>query len=289
MLDYGAILRSGASLVPDLEQQTQEREMFRAWQQDRASQQQAAQAQAERGSEYQQMLEQALISGKSQDIITLMARFPEMRESIEPMYKMMDEQQRRRDVTALGSIYTNAQSGNWERAATLLQQRVDADGQNADPNDVAILNGLRSQNPVERTAAMQTVGVLLAAASGEDFTQAFGRLDNTSATDREYQDRLRRFGKAEADRWLAGQDVRPIAVEGGGSVFDARDFAQPMGGGDPASGGGATAQQAPILPRSQRPAGFTDDELFQAARRKVEAGADVDTVFRQLREWGVEI
>lgn len=286
MLDYGAILRSGQSLVPDLEQQTQDRALFNAWREDRAAQQQAAQAQAERQGAFQQDLEQVMLSGNPRAIVQLIARYPEMRESIEPMYKMMNEEQRRRDTTALGSIYTNAQSGNWERAATLLQQRIDADGPNADPNDVAILNGLRSQNPVERTAAMATVGVLLAAATGEGFTEAFGRIGKTSPVDVEYQDRLRRFGRAAADRWLAGQDVRPIAVEGGGSVFDARDFAQPMGGGDPASGGGA---QAPILPRSQRPAGKTDDDLFREAREAVEQGADVNAVFRQLREWGVSI
>lgn len=45
----------------------------------------------------------------------------------------------------------------------------------------------------------------------------------------------------------------------------------------------------PILPRSARPAGMTDDQLFEAARRKVEAGAPVEPIFRQLREWGVEV
>lgn len=44
-----------------------------------------------------------------------------------------------------------------------------------------------------------------------------------------------------------------------------------------------------ILPAEQRPAGKTDDQLFQEAREAVERGANVDTVFRQLQAWGVEV
>lgn len=59
---------------------------------------------------------------------------------------------------------------------------------------------------------------------------------------------------------------------------------------------GGQPQQAPrqqaapqILPRTARPQGLSDDQLFAQARQAVEQGADVDTVFRQLREWGVEV
>jgi hypothetical protein len=46
---------------------------------------------------------------------------------------------------------------------------------------------------------------------------------------------------------------------------------------------------AQVLPRSARPAGMTDDQLFAMARQSVEQGASVDAVFQQLREWGVEV
>jgi hypothetical protein len=46
---------------------------------------------------------------------------------------------------------------------------------------------------------------------------------------------------------------------------------------------------AQVLPRSARPAGMTDDQLFATARQTVEQGASVDAVFQQLREWGVEV
>jgi hypothetical protein len=55
-------------------------------------------------------------------------------------------------------------------------------------------------------------------------------------------------------------------------------------------GGGQQQAPAPqILPRSARPQGKSDDQLFAEARQAVEGGANVDTVFRQLREWGVEV
>jgi len=53
-------------------------------------------------------------------------------------------------------------------------------------------------------------------------------------------------------------------------------------------GGQPQATPTPqIMPRNARPAGKSDDQLFSEARQAVESGADVNTVFRQLREWGV--
>lgn len=53
--------------------------------------------------------------------------------------------------------------------------------------------------------------------------------------------------------------------------------------------GQAPQQQPNILPSSSRPAGMSDDQLFEQARAAVEAGANVDDVFRQLKEWGVSV
>lgn len=47
------------------------------------------------------------------------------------------------------------------------------------------------------------------------------------------------------------------------------------------------APQPRIL--QQRPEGLSDDELFTKARAAVEAGANVNDVFQQLRAWGVKI
>lgn len=75
----------------------------------------------------------------------------------------------------------------------------------------------------------------------------------------------------------------------GGTLVDTRNPAAvaQFGGQAPQQ---APRQQAPqILPRTARPQGLTDDQLFQQAREAVDKGANVDTVFRQLREWGVEV
>ena len=42
-----------------------------------------------------------------------------------------------------------------------------------------------------------------------------------------------------------------------------------------------------ILPRSSRPPGMTDDQLITQANEAVRAGKNVEQVFRQLQEWGV--
>lgn len=82
--------------------------------------------------------------------------------------------------------------------------------------------------------------------------------------------------------------------EYGRPVYDLPNIAMPGQSaapqGAPPAPAPQQAQQAPqILPRTARPANLTDDQLFAAARRKVEEGADVNTVFQQLREWGVEV
>lgn len=250
-LDFAATMFNAQQLVPDLRIQGMQDEQMQWQREDRAvAQQQARQAQEMQGA-YQQELEQTLLSGNPQDVIRLMARFPQMRESIAPLYEAMDEQQRRRDLTQIGSIYANAQAGNYDRATAILQERITADGANADPQDRAILAGLQSSDPVERNAAMATVGIMLAAATGDDFSATYGRLNPTEAkpaVQREYEWRVQQFGQAAADEWRATQDIRLFPVDGVG-IYDARDFARSTGGGDPVSGGGAApATGAPAGP-----------------------------------------
>ena len=48
-----------------------------------------------------------------------------------------------------------------------------------------------------------------------------------SAQIKEYEDRVRKFGKAAADRWLAMQDEKFVAVAEGGEVVRASDFLAP--------------------------------------------------------------
>lgn len=45
-----------------------------------------------------------------------------------------------------------------------------------------------------------------------------------SATIKEYEDRIRKFGKEEADKWLAKQDEKVVAVTAGGEVVRVSDL-----------------------------------------------------------------
>lgn len=245
-LDYANALLGGQQLVPNMREQAMQDQVLRQRQQAFDMEQQTrADAQSQQQA-YQQQLEQAMLSGDPQDIIRLMARFPQMREAITPLYESMDADRRSGDLTQIGSIYANAQAGNFERASAILEQRILADGPDADESDRAILAGLRSGDATQRNAAMATVGIMLAAATGEDFSSAYSRLnpsEATTTTQRDYNWRVQQFGQDAADQWLATQDTSLIAVEPGGSVYSKADFAPRQGGGqrgggDPASSGG---------------------------------------------------
>lgn len=255
-LDYANALLGGQAIAGDYRQQqlqqqaAQQREQQGQWmQEDRAAEVQQRQQAQQQQQAYQQELETAMLSGNPQDVIRLMARFPQMREAITPLYEAMDEQQRRSDTTQIGSIYANAQAGNYDRAAAILEQRIAADGPNADENDRAILAGLRSQDPVQRNSAVATMGILLAATTGDDFSATYGRLNPSEATpaaQREYDWRVAQFGQEAADQWLAQEDTTLVTPEPGGSVYNKADFVVPQGGpaptaqggGDPTSSGG---------------------------------------------------
>lgn len=237
MLDYASILGNAQGLVPDLRQQAMQDEQFKMQREVFAQKRAAAEQAKARQEQFQTDMEQTLLSREPDAIIRLMARYPEFSEQVKPLWEKMDERQRTSDLTQLGSIYSNASAGNVTRAAAILEQRIAADGPNADPNDQAILAGLKSENPVERQAAVQTVGMMIAALNPDKFGETFGKLnpsESKTAIQREYEWRTAQFGKQAADTWLATQDTELVTVEKGGSVFNKSDFAK---GGDPASSG----------------------------------------------------
>lgn len=240
MLDYASILSSSQGLVPDLRRQAMEDEVF-AERRAAIAEQRATKEQARvRQAGFQTDMEQALLSKDPDAIVRLMARYPEFSEQVKPLWESMDERQRTTDLTQLGSIYSNANAGNVARAAAILEQRITADraaGQ-VDPNDEAILAGLKSDNPIERQAAVQTVGMLIAALDPAKFGETYGKLNPTESktnVQREYDWRTQQFGKKAADEWLATQDVELVVGEPGAPIFNKRDFIPR--GGDPASGG----------------------------------------------------
>lgn len=298
-----AIIQGGMSLVPNLREQLvqdallkQQQAVFNQGQQDRAAQQRQGQQQKQRQQEYQGAVEEALLSGDPQAIIRLRIQFPEFAKEAKDAFDALDENQRRTTTTDLGTIFARGQAGDYAGAAGPLRQRVEADraaGQ-VDPQDEAILAGLESDDPMQQRAALATVGILLSTVAGEGFASVYGKLNPTEAKpgiqrEAEY---YRSIGRADlADQVLTNNADPLVQITGpaGTSIIPRSQALGQQGGGGQASGGGAVQQQPRILPRSARPTGKTDSQLFAEARQAVEQGANVDTVFRQLREWGVKV
>jgi len=275
-LDYANIMRAGQSLVPDLRQQTMQREAFDMQREQFAVQRQALEQKAtqqqreiQRQTSFQSDLEQVLAGGgDARSIQGLMLRYPEMAEGIKPAWEAMDERQRQTDLTHTGTMYARAQAGDIDGAIAVLEERVNAERKagSADPQDEAILAGLRSPNPVEQRAAVATIGIQLAALTGDKFTEMYGKLNQDSEPTQieklaNYFDRIGQHERAEAVRAnAAAPDL--VAVEAGGSLYNKNDFAPPANqqsrGGDPASRGGGVP--APQLGANGLPAALTPEQ-----------------------------
>jgi hypothetical protein len=248
-LDYGAILRQGQNLVPNLRDQLvqdallkMEQQQFNAAQQQQAAQQQAAQQQSEQEAAFQADLEDAMLTGDPRKILALRMRYPEMAKGMKEAFDSLDEGERRRNLTQVGSIYANLNAGNLDRATQLLRQRIEADratGQ-ADPQDEAILAELESGDPMRVNAAKATVGIMLAAIEPDKFGENYARLNPAeakTADERQYEFDLRTYGKAYADQAKLTRDSKTIGLAPGGRLDVLGPDPSLMGGGVQSQGG----------------------------------------------------
>jgi Peptidase M15 len=257
-LDYASILQAGQNLVPDLQEQMMRKQevqlrqaALQGQQQQRALQVQAAAEKQRREAEFRARLAGVVDSNDPRAIGKLMMEFPEFADSIKPGYEALSNEARTRNLTQLGSAYQLATSGDSKGAAAVLRKRYDADvaaGQ-ADETTKELLDALESDDPVQQRRAASTLGMVIAAQDPAKFTDAFKALnpsEKIDPTQREYEWRVRQFGQAAADQWLAVQDTKLVTVQEGGSVYNAADLVgrsvpSSMKGGDPAVAGGGPA------------------------------------------------
>ena len=235
-LDYASILQAGQQLVPNIREQAYQREVMDFRREQMQAQRAKAEAEAQEQAAYKAQLEEALLSNNPRDILRLMARFPNMADAVKPVWESMDASQREADLTQMGTIYARAQAQDFQGAAQALRARVEADREagQVDPADEAVLAGLESDDPIQRNAAVATIGIQLAALTGDKFAETYGKLnpsENKTAVQREYDWRVNQFGLDAANRWLATQDESLVAVEPGGSVYRKSDFIGGMNAG----------------------------------------------------------
>lgn len=260
MLDYASILQSGQQLVPNLRQQllqdavaTQRQREFELREQALQQQLRAQEEAQARQAEYRQAMERVLINPTPQAIFELQSRYPDMSKGVVDAFDRLDSNQRERDLTSLGTIFTRAQSGDIEGAAGLIRSRIaaDADAGQDTSADQAILDGLLSGNPVERRGAVGVIGMQLAALTPDKFGENFARFNpqaDPTPLQREVE-YLRSVGRDDLAEQVLRNAGSPdlVAVDAGGSVYRKSDFATGQTeGGDP-SGSGATYPEGTVI------------------------------------------
>jgi len=108
----------------------------------------------------------------------LMVKYPQFGAQLKAQADALDANQRRTDFTQAAEIYSAARNGKYDLAAQQLQRRIDADraaGQDTS-QDEAILLGLKSEDPVERNAAINMIGFHVSSFNPQQFGNDIGQL-----------------------------------------------------------------------------------------------------------------
>lgn len=246
-LDYAGIINAGAGLMGGLREQLAMEDQRNALMQDRAKKLEQSRIAEQRQAAFRAAAQQAAASADPRAIGNLMIQFPEFADQIKPGWDALSEDAKRRNLTQSGTIFMRAKNGDTKGAAALLRQRYEADlaaGQ-ADPGDKELIDALESGDPVKVQQATATIGFSIAAYDPSKFSETYGKLfpaDAKSAFSKEYEDRMRLFGKKAADAWVKVQDTKVFSVNPGGSLqtFKANTVGNPQTaeGGDQSTGGG---------------------------------------------------
>lgn len=182
--DYGSLIRQGQAIVPDYaaERLSQQQMQVQQAQVEVARGQLSArmaeaQKQLDDENRFRADLEDVMTNPTTEGYTRLILRNPQYAEQIKSGWGMQDEAKKRADLSVMGGIFSAGMSGRYDVAAAAMRRRIEADRAAdgvVDPQDQAILDGLESQDEVQRKAALGMVGGVLAAISGpEKFAQAY--------------------------------------------------------------------------------------------------------------------
>ncbi len=251
MLDYASILQAGQGLVPDLQRQMAERQQQALQTQQQQIQLTQLQDKTARQKAYQDAVTQAMLHPTADTMARVALQFPEHADEVKSSFDFYDGPRKKAELTQMSTLYSRMQSGDFKGAGDALRARVEADkaAGHSDPTDQALLDAIDSGDQIQQRAALGQVGITLFQVGGKDFMEWQAKQgDPQSATIKEYNDRVAKFGKAEADKWLAVHDTEIVTPPWGGPVYNKKDFvggASPApvtpsntGGGDPSSSGG---------------------------------------------------
>lgn len=267
-VDQGAILRSGAALIPDLQAQLMQNRQLELQQQDVGLRSQVFQAkQAEDAREAATLnsyaADVAAIGNLPQDrqpqaIVALMQKYPKQSEALKRSWDAQDEAVKGANFREAGEIYSLIQNGAPDKAAARLRARIDADraaGQDTD-DDEAVAAALESGDPAQIRQAASQIGWQLSTAAGpEKFASTFGALNPTTSLTTNYDWLVSQGRTAEAENLVANatDPVIPVTTQYGTTGYLASDFrggnsptrpqpAPQQGKGKPVSDAGSVAK-----------------------------------------------
>ena len=213
-IDQGAILRSGALLIFDLQAQMAQQQQIDVQRQNVGLQ--AAKFQQE---QFENAREQATldsyaaditaignlpVSQQPQAIAALIRKYPKQSEALKRSLDAQDQTVKEANFRAAGEIYSLLQNGAPDKAAAKLRQRIEADraaGQDTS-DDEAILGQLESGDPEQVQKAASLIGWQLSASAGPDkFASTYGAINDRTEFEKQYEYIKREFGEDEADNF----------------------------------------------------------------------------------------
>lgn len=213
-IDQGAILRSGAALIPDLQAQLAQQQQIdiQRQQANTASlelRQRIMEDQREQETANSYAADLAAIEKLPQDqqtraIIALMAKYPKQSEALKRSYDAQDENVKAADFKATAEVFSFVQNGAPDKAAALIRKRIAADKaaglDTADDEEIA--SALESGDPAKVQQAAAQIGWQLSVAAGpEKFASIYGAIDKKTDWERKLEAIEQRYGKKAADNF----------------------------------------------------------------------------------------
>lgn len=189
LYDQGALLRSGADLIPDFADEQRQAELLglQKRQLDLRGAEYALQANQQqdeinRRTQYQTEVAGLLTNPTAQGFAGLVAKYPEYAKPAQDAWAALDERQRSANLRSMGEVFSAASAGKFDLAASALKRRIEADtaAGDVDEQDQRLLAELESGDPARQRAAVTFIGMTIASIAPKEFASAFGAVNKVN-------------------------------------------------------------------------------------------------------------
>lgn len=287
-VDQGAILRSGAALIPDLQAQLAQQQQMDLQRQEMGLRSQVFQAkqaedQREVATANAYAADITAIGRLPQDqqpqaIIALMQKYPKQSEALKRSWDAQDDAVKSANFREASEVYSLVQNGAVDKAVAKLRKRIEADraaGLETE-DDEAIAAALESGDPAQVQKAASQIGWQLSTAAGPDkFAATYGAVNPTTGLERESDYIERRDGADAADLFRQGKydPIVTVPLPGGRSYVGPRSGLNGLsggrteGGGDTSGGASGGGKAQPVADAKAVARGLFDNIAITQNRR----------------------